>query len=165
MFQASNKVSANSRQMRGNVRTVSISTTVLNPFSDSPERGARKLPAAPINQSAQINSRLSRQREIGRPGLTANDEINPSKLLNGLPRRLLQLIRLSYVRLGRNTGVPRSLRQLFSGLSDSVQPAYTVNRINTSRTRGCGVSGGSTDFLPTIVALAPCFIYGPERSF
>lgn len=29
-------------------RTVSISTTVLKPFSDKPEMGAKKLPAAPF---------------------------------------------------------------------------------------------------------------------
>jgi hypothetical protein len=34
--------------VKENSRTVSISTTVLKPFSESPERGARKLPAAPI---------------------------------------------------------------------------------------------------------------------
>lgn len=36
-------------------RTVSISITVLNPFSDKPEIGARKLPAAPLGRMLNQN--------------------------------------------------------------------------------------------------------------
>jgi len=109
------------------VRTVSISMTVLNAFSDSPERGARKLPAAPTGKS-----RTSERGQIpaspdgatGRPRLTANHEIDSPKLLNGLPHRLLDLIRLSHVRSGSNASLPRSLGQLLGSLGDPFQAAH-----------------------------------------
>jgi len=109
------------------VRTVSISMTVLKAFSDSPERGARKFPAAPTGKSrtsgrGQIPA--SPDGATGRPRLTANDEIDSTKLLNGLPHRLPDLIRLSHVRPGSHTSLPRSLGQLLGGFSDPLQAAH-----------------------------------------
>ena len=83
--------------------------TVLYAFSESPERGARKLPAAPTNKMGGQVSLVLRRIWYGLLGLTANHKINPSKLLDSLPYRLLELIRLPHVRLSGDTRVPRTL--------------------------------------------------------
>lgn len=48
-------------------RTVSISMTVLNPFSDNLEMGARKFPAAPVHEQGRREYRLP--SSMRRPGL------------------------------------------------------------------------------------------------
>ena len=106
------------------IRTVSISMTVLKAFSDSPERGARKLPAAPANKPSSQSQIVTLSNEVqAKVGPTANHKINPSKLLDSYPHRFLEFIRFPHVRPGGDARVPRGLRQLLGSLSDSVQPA------------------------------------------
>ena len=53
------------RTARREVRTVSISMTVLKPFSDSLEIGARKFPAAPIRARKNRSGYAAEWKEDG----------------------------------------------------------------------------------------------------
>ena len=89
-------------------RTVSISMTVLNAFSESPEIRARKLPAAPRVKIKTINRPGASQKpEPGAPQVT---KVNSSKSCDSLLDRLFQLRRLANIS-GR--GNAATTRQLF----------------------------------------------------
>lgn len=100
-------------------RTVSISITVLNAFSESPDIGAMKLPAAPVLRVNQ--SQLIIRCQL-RACHTAYNEVNPSKHIDRLLGGLLQGIGLSHVRLSWYAGPSSCGRQLFRCLFKSIQP-------------------------------------------
>ena len=107
-------------------RTVSISSTVLNPFSDRPEIGTRKFPAAPSRdiepKREQVHAWYVESWERERVH-TADDKVDAAKLLDGFRDSVLQRLRLPHVRLCGDTCSACVLRQLLRCRGQAVKPA------------------------------------------
>lgn len=99
-------------------RTVSISTTVLKPFSDSLEIGARKFPAAPTCQSGMFQWECTLIGGI----LTTDDEVNPAKFLDSLCDGVLQLFGVSYIGLYSYTFTRSGRSKLICSSLKTIQP-------------------------------------------
>ena len=88
---------------------MSISMTVLKPFSDSLEIGARKFPAAPVDRSTResisVGGECSEQRSEAH---TANDKVDSAKLFDGFRNGILHLFRVPHVCLCGETFVSGS---------------------------------------------------------
>ena len=96
---------------------MSISMTVLNPFSESLEMGARKFPAAPARDAKDRLGVSGALLDRSTPPRTANDKVDPPKFLNSLCDRLLEQLRVPDIRLNRETLVTsRSCEFFCAGL-------------------------------------------------
>ena len=101
-------------------RTVSISSTVLNAFSEIPEIGARKFPAAPAVHIVQplVNRRCKSR------GRTADNKVDLPELFDSLRDRLLESRRLPHVGLYRQALLSCRSLQFLRRLLQSVESIH-----------------------------------------
>ena len=92
--------------------TVSISMTVLKPFSERPEIGVKKFPAAPNEPKGPMWG-ISVSWETRIPH-TTNNEVDPPKPFNGLRHSSFELFRFPNICLCRQANLSRCLRKVFS---------------------------------------------------
>lgn len=138
------------------LRTVSISITVRNAFSDRPEIGARKLPAAPdqwpippLQHDTRVHSRRPQWLR-----LTADDKVDLPIDLNTPLRRCFEGLGLPDINGLEHAFAPSCIGELFRSCITLVLPRV--------RLRGEGIliwaRTSVTHFRPKIKASAPCFI-------
>ena len=144
--------------------TVSISTTVRKAFSERPEIGARKLPAAPIVTKPHKSVSGPKDKKKGEAkthALTADDKVNLAVNFYALLCCCFECVRLANIDGGKNAFPAGRLRKFFCcGLAFILSEGddnetYVNPRLAISRS--CG-GDDQTYFRPRMNASAPCFI-------
>lgn len=101
-----------------NVPIVSISSTVLNAFSERPEMEERKLPAAPVVWTYQY---IFPSIYYTCKALTTDDKVNAAKRLNRFGHGVLDSLGLPHITLAGKTPLARRLRQLLRCLRETIE--------------------------------------------